>query len=101
MEKKELTKNAKLFLRAISQGTEIPVTDSNKGDLILLKEEGLISFEISMNGYQYPVLTQKGIAYVHVNPELKNPSIWDDRKFWISTGISIVALIISIIAISK
>lgn len=98
MEKKELTKNAKLFLRAISQGKEIPVNDSTQRDLILLKEEGLIRFQIAMEGYEYPEITQKGIVYIHMNPELKNPSIWDDKKYWITTAISVIALFFSLYA---
>ena len=35
------------------------------------------------------------------NPKLNNPSIWDDKKYIITTVISVVALIISIIALLK
>ena len=33
------------------------------------------------------------------NPKLKNPSIWEDTKYWITTAFALVASIISIISI--
>ena len=48
-----------------------------------------------------PHLTDGGRAYVASNPTLKNPSIWDDKKYIINTIISVVALAVAIIALFK
>ena len=67
-------------------------------DIILLEQEELLHAERTMDGLAYIELTDKGKAYMHVNPKLKNPSIWDDKKYWITTGISVVSLAFSIYA---
>lgn len=46
-------------------------------------------------------LTDKGKLYLYENPKLKNPSIWDDKKYWINTAISVFAIIVSLIALFK
>lgn len=44
-----------------------------------------------------PQLTNLGKAYLAANPKLRNPSIWDDKKY----VISVVALAVAIIALFK
>ena len=101
MEKTELTYKAKLVLRVINSGRNFPFIKPFRDDLILLQEEGLISLIKSEDDHLYAYLTSKGVKYLLLNPDLKNPSIWDDKKYWITIGISVVALIISLIAIIK
>ena len=48
-----------------------------------------------------PDLTDRGRAYIACNPTLKNPTIWDDRKYIINMIISVAALIVAIIALFK
>ena len=48
-----------------------------------------------------PELTDRGKAYIASNPSLKNPTIWDDKKYIINTIISVAALIVAIIALFK
>lgn len=98
MEKIKLTQNAKRILLALSKDEEPPITESDEKDLILLEQEGLIELDGTKDGELFPEITDKGIAYVHVYPKLKNPSILDDKKYWITTAISIIAIILSIYA---
>ena len=97
MTKFELTDNAKRILLALSKGEEPTIAESDKNDLILLEQDELVDPNWTNDG-PFPDITDKGIAYVHLNPKLKNPSIWDDYKYWITTGISIVALLLSLYA---
>ena len=48
-----------------------------------------------------PQLSNLGKAYLAANPKLKNPSIWDDKKYVVNTVISVVALAVAIIALFK
>lgn len=48
-----------------------------------------------------PQLSNLGKAYLATNPKLKNPSIWDDKKYIVNTVISVVALAVAIIALFK
>ena len=48
-----------------------------------------------------PQLSNFGKAYLASNIKLKNPSIWDDKKYIINTVISVVALAVAIIALFK
>lgn len=100
MDKIKLTDNAKRIILALSKEEELRLTDADEKDLILLDQEGLVNPNWTCDG-PYPDITDKGKAYILINPKLKNPSIWDDKKYWITTGISVVALIISLIAIIK
>lgn len=94
MDKIKLTSNAKRILLALSN-EEYVYIDSDEKDLILLEQEELVD-PCWTNDGPFPSITNKGIAYVHTNPKLKNPSIWDDKKYWITTGIAILALLASI-----
>lgn len=101
MKKIKLTDRCKVILRLLNDKQYTPVPEDNKA-LLLLHEEGLISGNRYSSGEIYTCrITPKGEAYIYSNPKLKNPSIWDDKKYLITTAISIAALIISIIAIFK
>lgn len=97
MEKIKLTENAKrLFLLMWNkEKNDRPITKEDRQDLFLLKEEGLITFKNSPHGPCALDITERGIAYIRINPKLKNPSILDDKKYLINTTISILALLIS------
>lgn len=98
MDKIKLTDNAKRILLVLYNKEEFRYSDTDKKDLIVLYQEDLVNPEWTADG-PFPDITDKGIAYVYMNPQLKNPSIWDDHKYWITTGIAFVALLLSIIAI--
>ena len=98
MEKIKLTNNAKRILLILNKNEEPVISDVDERDLYLLEQEELIVLEGCKNGYPFPEITRKGLSYVQMNPKLSNPSIWDDKKYWITTGISVVALAFSIYA---
>ena len=98
MEKIKLTNNAKRILLILNKNEEPVISDADDRDLYLLEQEELIVLDGCKNGYPFPEITRKGLSYVQMNPKLSNPSIWDDKKYWITTGISVVALAFSIYA---
>lgn len=98
MEKIKLTNNAKRILLILNKNEEPVISDADERDLYLLEQEELIVLEGCKNGYPFPEITRKGLNYVQMNPKLSNPSIWDDKKYWITTGISLAALALSIYA---
>ena len=100
MNKIKLSDNAKRILLALGKDTDFnyDYKDSDEKDLVLLEIEGLVDPCWTYNGPS-PYITERGIAYVHMNPELKDPTIWDDKKYWVTTGISVIALIVSIAAL--
>ncbi len=101
MERIILSDNAKCMFRAIQQGKapfeieEHDIEDAN----VLIQENLIIAVPDEAGGLYAPKLTDKGRAYIHQNQKLKNPSIWEDKKYWITTSISLVTLIMSIIAL--
>ena len=101
MEKIKLNDNCKRLLKEIKSGSYQVGLDSDFEDLNILNTEGFIKATRTLKGYVITGLTDKGRAYLHSNPDLKNPSIWDDKKYWINTAISIFALIVAIIALFK
>ena len=101
MEKIALNDNCKRLLRKIKEGSYCDGLKSDLEDLNLLKTLGLIKAVATKTGFVVTGLTNEGRAYMHSNPDLKNPSIWDDKKYWITTAISFAALILSIIALLK
>lgn len=101
MEKIYLTDNAKNILLSLQKDDNFMPKESDDNDVILLEQEELLHAERTMDGLAYIELTDKGIAYMHVNPKLKNPSIWDDKKYIITTIIAVIALIVSIISLFK
>ena len=104
MDKIRLTKKGKEILIKLHKG-EINSSNASTVDFEqanLLKVENLVEFVKSAGDYVITIsLTDFGRAYILSNPKLKNPSIWDDKKYWIPTSIAIAALFISIIALIK
>ena len=99
MDKITLNDNSKRLLKEIKSGSYQEGLESDLEDLNFLKTRGFIKATPTFSGYIITGLTDEGKAYLHSNPNLKNPSIWDDKKYWINTAISFAALIVSIIAI--
>lgn len=103
MNKITLNKNCKRILLDLNNN-KYPVValEKDKNDIDILVYEGLVETMSLINNKQgFPVLTTKGSAYISRNPKLKNPSIFDDTKYLITTLLSIAAIIISIIALYK
>ncbi|GEM_PF-1970348 len=95
MNKIKLTERAKKILYLLKD-LKYEVTNEDSEDLNLLEIEGLGYGQKLTNGsYITFSITDKGRAYISSNPELRNPSIWDDKKYIIKTAISILAIIIS------
>ena len=99
MEKIKLNDNCKRLLKEIKSGSYQEGIESDLEDLNFLNTKGLINAIQTLNGYVITGLTDKGRAYLHSNPDLKNPSIWDDKKYLINTAISVIALVVAIIAL--
>ena len=100
MDKIYLNDNCKAIIYAIKNDT-YKERDADSEDINLLHTLGLIDVTYTKDGDFVDGLTDKGRAYLHSNPTLKNPSIWDDKKYWINTAISILALIVAFIALFK
>lgn len=101
MDKIKLTERAKEILRLLKDN-KYKVRDADREDLNLLEIEGLGTGQrLTDHSFHTFKITDMGSAYLYSNPKLSNPSIWDDKKYIITTLISVVALIISIIAIIK
>lgn len=100
MDKIKLNDKCKDILMAIKSDTyEDDIANSE--DIHFLCTLGLIDVISTKDGNFVDGLTDKGRAYLHSNPTLKNPSIWDDKKYWVNTAISVLALIVAIIALFK
>lgn len=101
-ERIKLSTSCKEILNTLNSGKELTALSKRTADLILLKELGLIEgSQASDKSFIKAMLSDFGKAYIHWNPKLKNPSIWQDKKYWITTGISLLSLTLSIIAILK
>ena len=103
MDRIKLTKKEKQILRAI-RDNKYPANahPEDVNDLIYLREVGLIHGANKIpNSLACIHLADYGKAYFTYNPKLKNPSIWQDKKYIITTAISLIALAISIIALIK
>ena len=103
MERITLSKNCKLILFQL-QGRKAKILYKNGeyDDVKYLVTKGLITAkELGKKAYCDLQLTDIGLSYLYENPKLKNPSIWDDKKYLINTAISILALIVAIIALFK
>lgn len=101
MEKIKLNDNCKRLLNEIKNGSYQVASDSDTDDVITLNVLGIIDITQTKDGIIIDGLTDEGRVYMHSNPDLKNPSIWDDKKYWINTAISVFALIVAIIALFK
>lgn len=97
MDKIYLTDNAKRILLSLSKDEEPELKNEDEKDLILLVEEGLIECEGTKDEMLYPEITNRGIAYVHINPKLTNPSIWQDYKWIITSLIAIIGILVTIL----
>ena len=100
------SKNQKVILNSLRDGNySASIPDKDIDDIFVLKEFNLITaIEVSDKSGRLlicPELTDKGKAYIASNPSLKNPTIWDDKKYIINTIISVAALIVAIIALFK
>lgn len=103
MERIELSKKQRAIYNAIAR-EEYPNVCNKEDieDIIVLREKGLVRGINVISGDIVAVrLTDQGRAYLHQNPKLKNPSVWQDKKYIINTAISLVALVVSIIALIK
>lgn len=100
MDKIKLNDKCKAILMAIKNDT-YEDNIANSEDINFLCTLGLIDVISTKDGDFVDGLTDKGRAYLHSNPTLKNPSILDDKKYLINTAISILALIVAIIALFK
>lgn len=97
MEKIKLTTRGKEILLQMKEGKYKPIKPDTE-ELNLLGIEGLGQGTRAIGDYYINYqLTDKGKAYLLSNPKLKNPSIFDDKKYIVTTIISIIALILSII----
>lgn len=104
MERICLTKSQKELIRKIHSNSNIycNVCQGDYNDLTILEEKRIVENKGNEGGgIIYSRLTKYGEAYIISNPKLKNPSIWDDKKYWINTAISVFALIVAIIALFK
>lgn len=101
-ERIKLSTSCKEILKTLNSGKKLTDLSKRTADLNLLKEIGLIDgYRASDKSFITAMLSDFGKAYIHWNPKLKNPSIWQDKKYLITTGISILSLILSIFAIVK
>lgn len=101
MEKLSLSKNSKRILSSLANGTypnSVPENDIEEFNL-LMQMDLVRGVYVKDPAIVAPKLTDYGRAYIHQNPKMKNPSIFDDKKYIVTTAISIVALGISIIAL--
>lgn len=97
MEKIKLTNRGKEILLLLKEN-KYKVEESDYSELELLTFEGLGQGTKGLSdSYITYQLTDKGKAYLLSNPKLNNPSIFDDKKYIVTTIISIIALILSII----
>lgn|SRR5574344_1485110 len=102
MNKIILNENCKRILGILHEKKRYDSVISEKGDIDYLIVNGLISgTKLFGDTYSALELTVFGNAYINWNPKLEVPSIWDDKKYIITTGIAIASLIISLIAILK
>ena len=102
MDRTKLSKEEKLLLKRLS-ARKYPdqVLEEDLKVFMILENESLVHGTKGKDGILAPRLTAMGEAYIASNPKLKNPSIWEDTKYIINTTISIIALIISLIALIK
>lgn len=102
MDRIKLSKEEKLLLKRLS-ARKYPdqVLEEDLKVFMILENESLVHGTKGKDGILAPRLTAMGEAYIASNPKLKNPCIWEDTKYIINTTISIIALIISLIALIK
>ena len=102
MERIKLPKSCKCILQKIRNKQYFDIPNCDREDLLFLEHEGLVDVKWTEFGDAIIAnLSEKGVAYLHTNPRLKNPSIFEDRKYVITTIISIIALVVATFALFK
>lgn len=102
MERITLSKKQKKLLTEIAEGIYNSCSDDDRADIYVLMELDLVHGTKVIGGNVIAIrLTDHGLAYMRLNPKLKNPTIWQDKKYIINTVISLIAMIVSIIALVK
>lgn len=99
MEKIELSEEAKIYLRLIFLEEEFEISyKSQTTHLALLEYEGLIDnypTNDDVFGFGNMTITNKGLAYLALNPTLKNPSLFDDLKHLSSSALTALSIYVS------
>lgn len=101
MKRVRLSKNSKRILLSLKENHYHPsVPDNDVNDFLILREMEFVSCVVASDkdstSYLAPRLEPKGLAYIVENPKLKNPSIFYDWKFWITTIIALLGVIIAL-----
>lgn len=99
MERIELNKTCKKILQAIKNNDYKKYENCYEDILVLIYHELVTGTEGIGRKFINLQLTKKGIAYITWNRKLKNPTIWQDKKFWIATAISIISVLISFVSL--
>ena len=90
MNKIELTKKEKEIIFELAKENYI-LSDDDTNELKHLAYLGIgKGIESEFGGYFDYELTEKAKAYISENPKLKNPSILDDKKFWLELLTNII-----------
>ena len=94
-----LSKDEKLILLGLNSD-KYSISENDKQWLLVLEQKKLIGTNKGANGrIRRAYITDFGKAYLSENPKLNNPSIWDDKKYIITTIISGAAILISAVAL--
>lgn len=100
MEKIKLSDNQKKILRLVKGCNYKIIPQSDYEDLNVLEVRGFLKcIKNEAGGYVIVNFSDKGRAYITQNPKLKNPTVWDDKKYLINTTISLIAILISAVAL--
>lgn len=100
MEKVHLPQRAKEILLLLNEEKYIP-KEEDMEVLNFLEVAGFGEVLTSADGLENFELNEYASAYLYWNPKLEDPTIWDDKKYIITTAIAIFALIVSFIALLK
>lgn len=99
MEKIELSNKQRLIFQQIAK-KQYQYEQPDENDLSYLEENDLIKITRTKDVTDPLIrISTNGRAYFAYNSKLKNPSPWDDKKFKISTTLSIIAIMISLVAL--
>jgi len=100
MEKIYLPQKAKEILWQLNEEKYVP-KEEDMEVLNFLEVAGFGEVLTTADGLEDFEINEFASAYLYWNPKLKNPTIWDDKKYLITTAIAVAAIIISIIALFK
>ena len=95
-----LPQKAKEILWLLNEEKYIP-KEEDMDVLNFLEVAGFGEVLTTADGLEDFELNEFASAYLYWNPKLKNPTIWDDKKYLITIAIAVAAIIISIIALFK